>query len=181
MNISAGQRALPSVDTRTGSFTAQSVVVATGGLSIPKMGATGVGYDIARSFGHTLVEPRAGLVPLVSRTRRIVTTGATSPGPFHRGHRASAPELKAKCMCVAALGLLHLRFARSCSSPTAVSAARRCCKFLPTGSRASHSFSTSPQGSKSSRHFSPAAQGGMTSRCCKRCPQFCRRASQSAG
>ena len=64
MNISA-ENARFRVDTRTGIFTAQSVVVATGGLSIPKMGATGVGYDIARSFGHTIVEPRAGLVPLV--------------------------------------------------------------------------------------------------------------------
>jgi predicted Rossmann fold flavoprotein len=64
MNITS-ENARFRVDTRTGSFTAQSVVVATGGLSIPKMGATGVGYDIARSFGHTLVEPRAGLVPLV--------------------------------------------------------------------------------------------------------------------
>jgi predicted Rossmann fold flavoprotein len=41
-----------------------SVVVATGGLSIPKMGATGFGYDLAREFGHAIVEPRAGLVPL---------------------------------------------------------------------------------------------------------------------
>jgi len=64
MNISA-DNARFRVDTRTGNYTAQSVVVATGGLSIPKMGATGVGYDIARSFGHTIVAPRAGLVPLV--------------------------------------------------------------------------------------------------------------------
>jgi predicted Rossmann fold flavoprotein len=40
-------------------------VVATGGLSIPKMGATGFGYEVAKSFGHEIVEPRAGLVPLV--------------------------------------------------------------------------------------------------------------------
>jgi len=54
-----------TVETSSGAFSAHSVVVATGGLSIPKMGATGVGYEIARSFGHTLVEPRAALVPLV--------------------------------------------------------------------------------------------------------------------
>ncbi|SEN39972.1 hypothetical protein SAMN04489859_100634 [Paracoccus alcaliphilus] len=46
------------------TLTADRVVVATGGKSIPKMGATGVGYDIARSFGLRLVETRAGLVPL---------------------------------------------------------------------------------------------------------------------
>ncbi|MFK4825375.1 NAD(P)/FAD-dependent oxidoreductase [Paenochrobactrum sp. BZR 588] len=41
-----------------------SVVVATGGKSIPKMGATGFGYDVARQFGLRLVETRPGLVPL---------------------------------------------------------------------------------------------------------------------
>ena len=52
------------VDTTAGAVSATVVVVATGGRSIPKMGATGIGYDIARSFGLRLVEPRAGLVPL---------------------------------------------------------------------------------------------------------------------
>jgi hypothetical protein len=41
-----------------------AVVVACGGKSIPKMGATGFGYDIARAFGLRLVETRPGLVPL---------------------------------------------------------------------------------------------------------------------
>lgn len=40
------------------------LIVATGGKSIPKMGATGLAYDIARQFGLRLVETRAGLVPL---------------------------------------------------------------------------------------------------------------------
>jgi predicted Rossmann fold flavoprotein len=43
---------------------AKSLVVATGGKSIPKMGATGLAYDIARQFGLKLVETRPGLVPL---------------------------------------------------------------------------------------------------------------------
>ncbi len=42
----------------------QSFVIASGGKSIPKMGATGIGYDIARHFGLTITETRAGLVPL---------------------------------------------------------------------------------------------------------------------
>jgi predicted Rossmann fold flavoprotein len=42
---------------------AASVVIATGGLSIPTLGATGFGYDVARQFGHTVLETRAGLVP----------------------------------------------------------------------------------------------------------------------
>ena len=46
-------------------FLAASLVVATGGLSIPKMGATGFGYDLARQFGLKIVEPRPALVPLV--------------------------------------------------------------------------------------------------------------------
>ena len=43
---------------------ARSLVVATGGLSIPKMGATAFGYEVARLFGHSVVETRPGLVPL---------------------------------------------------------------------------------------------------------------------
>ena len=46
-------------------FHAPVLVVATGGLSIPKMGATSFGYDLARQFGLAICEPRPGLVPLV--------------------------------------------------------------------------------------------------------------------
>ena len=42
-----------------------ALVVATGGLSIPKLGATSFGYDLARQFGLKIVTPRPGLVPLV--------------------------------------------------------------------------------------------------------------------
>jgi predicted Rossmann fold flavoprotein len=45
-------------------FHAGALVVATGGLSIPKMGATSFGYDLARQFGLRIVEPRPALVPL---------------------------------------------------------------------------------------------------------------------
>lgn len=53
-----------AVSTSAGPLSARNVVVATGGRSIPKMGASGIGYDIARSFGLPLSQPRAGLVPL---------------------------------------------------------------------------------------------------------------------
>jgi predicted Rossmann fold flavoprotein len=53
------------VETNTGPIAATSLVVATGGLSIPKMGATSFGYDLATQFGHAIVETRPGLVPLV--------------------------------------------------------------------------------------------------------------------
>ncbi|HEU4414922.1 MAG TPA: NAD(P)/FAD-dependent oxidoreductase [Candidatus Angelobacter sp.] len=44
-------------------FCAEALVVATGGLSIPKMGATSFGYDLAAQFGIRIVEPRPALVP----------------------------------------------------------------------------------------------------------------------
>jgi predicted Rossmann fold flavoprotein len=50
--------------TSLGPLRAQSLIIATGGLSIPKMGATGFGYQVAQQFGLPLVETRAGLVPL---------------------------------------------------------------------------------------------------------------------
>ncbi|HZV67719.1 MAG TPA: NAD(P)/FAD-dependent oxidoreductase [Telluria sp.] len=50
--------------TDSGAILADSVVIATGGLSIPKIGATDFGYRIATQFGLGLVEPRPGLVPL---------------------------------------------------------------------------------------------------------------------
>ncbi|MDP2251841.1 MAG: NAD(P)/FAD-dependent oxidoreductase [Hydrogenophaga sp.] len=52
------------LDTDQGPVRSRSVVVATGGLSIPKIGATDFGYRIAKQFGLRLVEPRPGLVPL---------------------------------------------------------------------------------------------------------------------
>jgi len=52
------------VSTDCGEFTAPALVVASGGLSIPSMGASGFGYTIARQFGHAVLPTRAGLVPL---------------------------------------------------------------------------------------------------------------------
>ncbi|HCH0556621.1 TPA: NAD(P)/FAD-dependent oxidoreductase [Pseudomonas aeruginosa] len=53
-----------TVHTAQGVFAAPSLVVASGGLSIPSMGASGFGYALARQFGHTVLPTRAGLVPL---------------------------------------------------------------------------------------------------------------------
>jgi predicted Rossmann fold flavoprotein len=53
-----------SVGTAHGEVHAQSVVIATGGLSIPSMGATGFGYELAQQFGHAVLPTRPGLVPL---------------------------------------------------------------------------------------------------------------------
>ncbi len=53
-----------AVETSVGAVTAESVIVASGGLSFPTMGATGFGYELARQFGHAVLPTRAGLVPL---------------------------------------------------------------------------------------------------------------------
>src|SRR5690606_9644089 len=50
--------------TARGEFRAPVLVVASGGLSIPSMGASGFGYELARRFGHAVLPTRAGLVPL---------------------------------------------------------------------------------------------------------------------
>ncbi|MDP2332082.1 MAG: NAD(P)/FAD-dependent oxidoreductase [Reyranella sp.] len=60
-----------AVRTDHGNFDAAAVVLATGGLSIPKMGATGFAHDIARRFGLAVTETRPGLVPFTARVPDI--------------------------------------------------------------------------------------------------------------
>ena len=52
------------IDTERGTVSSRAVVIATGGLSIPKIGATDFGYRMAKQFGLRTIEPRPGLVPL---------------------------------------------------------------------------------------------------------------------
>ena len=59
------------LQTSAGTVRCEHLVIATGGLSIPKMGASGYGYDLARQFGHTLIPTRAGLVPLTLSGRPL--------------------------------------------------------------------------------------------------------------
>jgi predicted Rossmann fold flavoprotein len=54
------------LSTDLGPIGAPSLVIATGGLSIPTLGATGFGYDVARQFGHDVFATRAGLVPFTT-------------------------------------------------------------------------------------------------------------------
>ena len=67
-------------ETRTsaGTWPSRSLVVATGGKSIPKMGATGLGYDLARQFGHSVTETRAGLVPFTWASNMHESWGSLS-------------------------------------------------------------------------------------------------------
>ena len=69
LNVDRGERF--EIDTTAGRFSAENLVIATGGLSFPKVGATGFGYDVARKFGLKIVETRASLVPLVFSGRQF--------------------------------------------------------------------------------------------------------------
>jgi len=70
------------VHTANAEFHAPALVVATGGLSIPKIGATSFGYDLARQFGLKIRQPWPGLVPLVleaeDRSRYCDLTGVSA-------------------------------------------------------------------------------------------------------
>jgi len=60
-----------TVETGGGASTAPALVLATGGLSIPKMGATGFSYEIAKKFGLKVIAPRAALVPLRAKPEEL--------------------------------------------------------------------------------------------------------------
>ena len=59
------------VHTSLGKVVCESLVIATGGLSIPTMGATGFGYEVARQFGHNIIPTRAALVPFTLNKRAL--------------------------------------------------------------------------------------------------------------
>ena len=82
-SISGADAARYELDSSAGTVRATSVVIATGGLSIPKIGATDFGYRIARQFDLRLVEPRPALVPL--------TFDADAWAPFARLSGLSLP------------------------------------------------------------------------------------------
>ena len=69
-----------------GSLSAAQLVIATGGLSIPKIGATDFGYRTARQFGLKIIEPRPALVPLTFQTETAEPTKPT---------QSTAPPAKA--------------------------------------------------------------------------------------
>lgn len=70
------------VQTSAGRIFCESLVVATGGLSIPSMGASGLGYQIAEQFGHRIVPVQAGLVPFVF-TDEVGRLAASLAGVSH--------------------------------------------------------------------------------------------------
>jgi predicted Rossmann fold flavoprotein len=71
-----------TVITQNGTSSAPTLVIATGGPSIPKMGATGFAYDLARQFGLKVVEPRPALVPLTLGGEQVLfreISGVSAP------------------------------------------------------------------------------------------------------
>lgn len=70
------------VTTAQGTYTAQSLVVATGGLSIPKVGATPLGLRIAEQFGLAIVPPKPALVPLAADPEWLARFGVLAGSSF---------------------------------------------------------------------------------------------------
>ena len=90
------------VETTEGAFRAEAVVVATGGLSIPKMGATGFGYTLAEQFGLRIVECYPALVPLVfsaeDRERWCDLAGVSAEAVATAGVRRRRGSFKEKIL-----------------------------------------------------------------------------------
>ncbi len=107
-----------SVETDHGCFTAGSLVLATGGLSIPKLGATGFAHDAARRFGLALTTLRPALVPLLADEDDLALmrplSGVALPVEARCGRHASA---------------------RRCCSPIAACPGRRSCRSRLPGAK----------------------------------------------
>ena len=94
------------LQTTLGEVRCDAVIVATGGLSIPKMGATAFGYELARQFGHAVIEPRPALVPLVfgeaDQKRWCDLTGVSTEvvarAEVAANKRFKAPEFREKLL-----------------------------------------------------------------------------------
>lgn len=79
-------------DGRRIEVSARALVLATGGKSIPAMGATGLAYDIARQFGHEVLETRPALVPLTFSDKRFTPLSGVAAPARVSNDRASFDE-----------------------------------------------------------------------------------------
>jgi len=81
-----GFKATLTRDGRTQRITAKRAVIAAGGKSIPRMGATGLAYDIARQFGHRVTDTQAALVPFTFPDKRFAAiSGVACPARVTAG------------------------------------------------------------------------------------------------
>ncbi|BBI66120.1 hypothetical protein PKHYL_03110 [Psychrobacter sp. KH172YL61] len=88
-------------------YRCESLVVATGGLSIPTMGASGIGYELAQQFGHTLIATDASLVPFTftDKTGKLIRSLAGISLPVI----ASNERISLNCLyCLPIAGFLAL-------------------------------------------------------------------------
>ena len=74
------------VRTSAGPIVAGRVVVATGGKSVPKMGASGIGYRIAEQTGHRIVPTRPGLPRISTRSPRTAPAASRESIPARSWH-----------------------------------------------------------------------------------------------
>lgn len=79
------------------TFTCRSLVIASGGKSIPKMGASGFGYEVATHFGHSLIDPAPALVPLTFQNDLLgqfkSLAGVSVEATVHRGKKSFTEAL----------------------------------------------------------------------------------------
>ena len=98
----AGQDPHFLVHTDTQTFRSASLVIATGGLSIPKMGATGLGYTVGEQFGLAIVPCRPALVPLTLAPNNLKTwidlAGLSTEVQVSTGHRRSGAGFREKML-----------------------------------------------------------------------------------
>ena len=64
IDVSKGDRFI--IRTNENTYRCDKVILATGGITYPKTGSTGFGYDVLKKFGHNIIEPKAALVPLLT-------------------------------------------------------------------------------------------------------------------
>jgi predicted Rossmann fold flavoprotein len=86
------------VAAETTTFRAPALVIATGGLSIPKIGATGFGYDIARQFGLRVRECRPALVPLAFAEDDLRKYGDMAGVSFDAGVSSEGAQFREKAL-----------------------------------------------------------------------------------
>ncbi len=139
-----------SLQLSDGPVRCRSLVVACGGKSIPKMGATGFGYDIATQFGLRIVETRPALVPLTFE-----------PNTLERLKPLAGIAVDAVVSCG------KTKFAEAMLLRIVVLAALRSCRFLPTGGKAMKSALRCCRKRTFSKHCASNANR-TASRHCKR-------------
>ena len=86
------------VTSTQGEFTAPALVIATGGLSIPRLGTSGLAYDLARQFGLAVIPPRPALVPLLLRGKEATWTALTGVSAMVEAYADRGPHFREKLL-----------------------------------------------------------------------------------